>query len=367
MESLHAAPFGFVWCVIGRALHNAAERSERRRDENAAHTADQGPALSRPDRSGLRLVDAPARWRRSVPVLASDAAVPERAASASSLEGRDHKLFRTLYTQVIPRVEQSRRPGAAGLSLAAPSPQEVSLLTTLILDGAEQGITALFERLRRRTVPAETIFVDLLAPVARRLGELWMDDRCGFATVTVGVARLQRLMREFSVDFALQAPLNEQPQSVLLAQPPDEQHGLGVAIVAEFFRRDGWAVEALVGPWSEDPARRVQADWFDVVGFSIGSETRLDWLRLRIDAVRLASRNAALVVLVGGPLFQANPVWADHVGADAWVLDGRQVPALARQCIDGAANPAQRQSRPTGAPVRTATALRNQSLLAPVG
>lgn len=251
----------------------------------------------------------------------------------SRLEGHDCKLFRTLYAQVIPRVAQSRPPRSSGLGPAAPRRQEIGLLTTLILDGAEQDIAALFERLRRRAVPAEAIFVELLAPVARNLGELWAEDRCDFAAVTIGLARLQRLMREFSIDFAPHMPATAQPHSVLLAQPPDEQHGLGLAMVAEFFRRDAWAVDMLVGPAAQDPARRVQVEWFDVVGFSIGSETRLDWLRLHIDAVRLTSRNAAVVIMVGGPLFQANPGWADHLGCDAWVMDARQAPALARQCM----------------------------------
>jgi MerR family transcriptional regulator, light-induced transcriptional regulator len=255
---------------------------------------------------------------------------------------RSLHLVRTLEQEVIPRLAQAHRAAAAAqaveAALAAPTAHDVEVFAARVIDGSEAGILSMVERLRRRGASAEMIYTELLAPVARHLGTLWETDLCDFATVTVGVARLQRLMRELSPSFGAGAPVQpqaaaHQARSILLTQAPDEQHSLGLSMVAEFFRREGWRVEGGMGPHGGDPATRAHAEWFDVVGFSIGGQARLPWLREKVAAVRLASRNAAVVVMVGGPLFNANPGWVDHVGADAWAQDARDAPSLAVQHV----------------------------------
>lgn len=246
-----------------------------------------------------------------------------------------HHLVRALQREVIPRLASAHRqaePTAA--AYAAPTSHEVGVFTARLIDGHEPGVVGMVERLRRRGASAETIYLDLLAPAARKLGELWSDDQCDFATVTVGVARLQRLMRELSPSFCAALPAEAPPRTILLAQAPGEQHGLGMAMVAEFFRRDGWLVEWGAGPQAPEPASRAQAEWFDVVGLSLGTEALLPWLRDQIGAIRLASRNAGVVVLVGGPLFALHPNWVEHVGADACAQDARDAPALAAQWVE---------------------------------
>jgi len=78
---------------------------------------------------------------------------------------------------------------------------------------------------------------------------------------------------------------------------------------------------------------RAQSDWFDVVGFSVGSETRLSWLREKIAAVRLSSRNPAVVVMVGGPLFHLHPSWVHQLGADGSASEAKDAPALAELLV----------------------------------
>ena len=104
-------------------------------------------------------------------------------------------------------------------------------------------------------------------------------------------------------------------------------------MVAEFFRREGWEVLGGVGGAVADPSAQVSREWFDAVGFSIGSETRIDWIRERIAKVRAVTRNRSVVVLVGGPLFVLEPAWAESVGADASGHDGGKAPKLAEDLL----------------------------------
>jgi hypothetical protein len=152
---------------------------------------------------------------------------------------------------------------------------------------------------------------------------MWDQDRIDFASTTVALGRLQRLMRQLSPDFGREVEHPPSGRRVLLTQPDSEQHMFGLSMVAEFFRREGWDVLGGVAGVGIEPIAWVRRDWFDVVGFSLGSELGLPWLRDTIAAVRLASRNASLVVLVGGPMFSLHPHWAGEVGADA-TTDGRR-------------------------------------------
>jgi MerR family transcriptional regulator, light-induced transcriptional regulator len=171
-----------------------------------------------------------------------------------------------------------------------------------------------------------------LAPVARYLGELWEEDLCDFTQVTVGLGRLQQVLRELSPAFG-QSNASASGNRVLLLPGPSEQHTFGLVMVAEFFRRAGWDVAG--GPWEAgaDPVVMVRREWFDVVGFSLGNVDQLDDLAACIKSVRAAALNKSICVIVGGPLFLANPGYVAYVNADAASTDGAQAPGLASKLV----------------------------------
>jgi methanogenic corrinoid protein MtbC1 len=179
----------------------------------------------------------------------------------------------------------------------------------------------------------EALCLGLFGPAASRLGSLWRDDRCDFTTVTVALGRLHRLMRELSAAFDHSRARVSRPPRVLLAQPPDEQHLFGLAMVAEFLRRDGWDVIGGVGAAVPDPGARVRDEWVDLAGFSIGSDDRIDWLRETIRRVRAMSCNEHVRIVVGGPVFTAHPEWALEVGADGTALDAAAAVELANSLV----------------------------------
>jgi MerR family transcriptional regulator, light-induced transcriptional regulator len=151
--------------------------------------------------------------------------------------------------------------------------------------------------------------------------------------VTICLGRLQRLLREWSPSFGTEVEHPANGRRILLAQHHEEHHSFGLSMVAEFFRCAGWEVLGGVGGAVPDPSAQVSREWFDAVGFSIGSETRIDWLKERIAQVRKVTRNRSVVVLVGGPLFVLQPAWAQSVGADASGHDGGQAPKLAEDLL----------------------------------
>jgi methanogenic corrinoid protein MtbC1 len=57
---------------------------------------------------------------------------------------------------------------------------------------------------------------------------------------------------------------------------------------------------------------------------SVATETRIDVLTETIRAIRRASRNRSVGILVGGPILIDKPELASLVGADATAIDGPQ-------------------------------------------
>lgn len=260
-----------------------------------------------------------------------DGAMSSADTTLGAAKARVSRLTRTIETEVIPRLVRQHR-AAHTATIAPPSAAEVQAMVQALVDDGDDRIAALVQQLRLRGVTITMLFLELLTPAARELGVLWEQDRVDFATVTVSLGRLQRLLRQLSPDFGNEVQHPALGRRVLLTQPDTEQHMFGLSMVAEFFRREGWDVLGGVAGVGIDATAWVRRDWFDAVGFSIGSEQSLPWLRDTIAQVRKVSRNNALVVLVGGPIFSMHPHWAAEVGADA-TTDGQSAPQIAERML----------------------------------
>lgn len=247
--------------------------------------------------------------------------------------GADHRrvalLARALESEVIPRLILSRR-AAAGPSHRAdadrpgPTQQDVETLTAHAIKGDVAAAAAFVGTLRARHVPTQRIYLELFAPTARHLGALWEADLCDFASVTIGLCCLQQLLLDSSQSGRTRASGRPTDKRVLLAPVPGEQHSFGLAMVGEFFRRQGWVVSSGTGTSASELVATVRAQPFSVVGFTLADETRLDALASLIREVRRASRNPQIGILVGGNIFVAQPELAVLVGADATACDGQQ-------------------------------------------
>jgi hypothetical protein len=163
-------------------------------------------------------------------------------------------------------------------------------------------------------------YSSLVEPAARSLGDMWNEDVCSEVDLTIGLCRLQsaaRLLASEKVSVFAGRP--EQP-AVLIVPEPGEMHSLGASLDGRMLENAGWA------PHCEFPAddraleEMVSGTWFDVLDMSLSVALRQEsWLpRLKesIAQARRASKNPALVVLVGGRVFAESKAAGEAVGAD---------------------------------------------------
>jgi methanogenic corrinoid protein MtbC1 len=249
--------------------------------------------------------------------------------AATSSKTRYEQFERAVQRDIVSRLAPALRD-AETVRAAGPWAGSIETIAGLILAQEVPSAMAYLERMRARGMAAETLYLELLAPTARHFGDLWNEDVVDFGQVTIGLGHLQRLLRDLGppaeapVARARQPGFTGERRRGLLVAAPGEQHSFGLAMVSAFFRRAGWVIWSGAPTTAAELNRIVRGHWFDVVGFSLAYEGRLEALRAGVRAVREASRNPCIRIMVGGPVFIENPEFVVQVGADAMALDGRQ-------------------------------------------
>ena len=274
---------------------------------------------------------------------ASPTRVPRRprAAPAGQL------LARSVEAEIIPRLVLALRatkracdsPPRASMASCR---SEVADFAQVVLAGDVAEACCSIEAMRSRGQTLEQIYLNLLEPTARRLGDLWNADVCDFLAVTVGVLRLQQIVHEFALAFRREAESREQGYRALLVPAPAEKDSFGhlmfgtfgLVMAAEFLRRAGWDAYIDSSASNEDAANIVRREWFDVVEISLSSEGHLAELAAGIRQIRKASRNRAIGVIVSGPVFRNHPEMVTCVGAEAAATDGRQAALQADKLME---------------------------------
>jgi MerR family transcriptional regulator, light-induced transcriptional regulator len=228
-------------------------------------------------------------------------------------------LLRAIESDIIPRLLMSYEQNCEERAPAILAAGSVGELVKHLLGPDSEMSRHFIELQLKRGVAVETVLLDLLAPAARVLGDMWTADDCSFIDVTVGLSRMQRMLRQLRPDEA--APANG--ISILLASTPGEQHVFGLRMAEEILSRAGWKVRGVTHASADELAELLRNEHFDLVGFSIGGETLVDSLTSTIASCRAASTNKSVGVLIGGAYVVETPGLAKQVGADFVVNDAK--------------------------------------------
>ncbi|MBL6455643.1 cobalamin-dependent protein [Belnapia sp. T6] len=245
-------------------------------------------------------------------------------------------LAETVEAEVVPRLLLRRRDAVVDRQGSwideepeaepevGPDPEDVVALVALVMTSEADDVLCFVDVMRARGVPLDRLYLELLAPAARRLGQLWAEDLCSFTDVTMGLGRLQQVLREMSPAFIPAPGLPDRRRRAALVPVPGEQHSFGLAMVTEFFLRAGWDVWSQPQANAEALAGLVGGQWFAVLGLSLSCDSSLPEMPGLIRTLRRASLNPRLGIMVGGRVFVEQPELAMQIGADATAADGRQ-------------------------------------------
>jgi methanogenic corrinoid protein MtbC1 len=226
---------------------------------------------------------------------------------------------------------------------------------TVLTEGPDAGLRRI-ETLIARGLRLDAVYLDLLAPAARHLGELWEEDRCDFTDVTIGLGVMHRMLRELSPQFRSEVncdsgsavPSVNSGRRILLVPASGEQHSLGLMMIADFFARAGWDVTGSETPAGAELFRLVRDQAFDVVGMAVGCDRRMELLAADIRTLRATSCNRDVRVMLGGPILTTHPEYVGVVGADGMAADARQALHVAERLVALAAAAPQNEAPAQG-------------------
>jgi methanogenic corrinoid protein MtbC1 len=238
---------------------------------------------------------------------------------------------------MLPRlvVAHGSPSNVARTSEPAIGPDQVERLAALSMRLEAHLLLELVESFLQRGLSPETLFVELLAPAARYLGKGWEDDRLDFVDVTMGLWRLQEVLR----DVAARAPRTGEGQtcgSALFLPFPGDQHSFGTAMVHECFSLAGWDADMLIDANRGELLDTVANRRFDLLGLTVSMDVHIEPLPALIRAVRSVSMNPQIRIMIGGRACNAHGGIDALVGADGIAANASDAVVLAERLVRAA-------------------------------
>lgn len=291
---------------------------------NSEHTPGEEPPFKRNCANGT----AKNLWNSNTSALANEPRCAQESALSLLIEG-----------EIIPRLmvahSSDGEPVAVDLreSSSRIEPADAARFAPLPLAADADELMQEIESFLDRGVSAESIFVDLLAPSARRLGQLWESDACDFLDVTMGLWRLQEVMHEVARLSPSLAKARRNPPSALFSPMPGETHSFGALMVEEIFARSGWRSEVLIEPRKRELLQVISDNAYDLVGLTVSCDCLSADVKDLITAIRSVSRSANTKVIIGGRMVNAHPELVEQCGADGTATDAISALSLAERIV----------------------------------
>jgi methanogenic corrinoid protein MtbC1 len=277
-------------------------------------------------------------------LMAAGGSASKQSGSADRGHAKDDRdacqasVLEILESQIIPSLLKATAHSLPFISTdgtrrTLPTAQEIANFAEICISSDPDLPDAFVQGLMAEGLTAESLFLHLLTPAARHLGYLWDEDLCDFTKVTVGLIRMQQITLRLGRDFQEQRKSPMSGRRAMFAPVPGSQHTLGVLMVSEFFRREGWQVWMELGSSEHQLVSAAKKDWFDVIGLSIGTEAHAEYLADIIAELRVSSSNPNVKVLIGGPALATTPHLRQTVGADGAASDAVSAIELAKRIV----------------------------------
>ncbi len=216
--------------------------------------------------------------------------------------------------------------GSPGFTSGRLAPE---IIADTALDREPGALMDIIGQALAKGLSAETLLVDVLAPAARCLGSRWDNDTADFIDVTMGLWRMQEIVHELAarrpddLPQGAQVPEIAGGRRILFAVAPGDTHSFGSVMLEEIFLRAGWSARNCRDGNLGDLQKETRAHWFDIVALTISIDQHSAAISELVAALRHASRNPDVRIMVGGKLFLDRPGLAEEVGADATAVDAR--------------------------------------------
>lgn len=204
---------------------------------------------------------------------------------------------------------------AARPSGAGPNREFLTMMINAAMDEDQDSIFDVVRLILAASVSDREIAETYVPEVARKLDEAWVKDSVDFVTVTMGCARLQRVLWFLETKqngTPAQAP--QQDASFLVGVPRGVQHVLGVSVLAGQLRSMGYGVHVDLELTPDSLASILEKKQLSGVLLSASGARSLGAVNDLVTRVKASNDNTP--VIVGGAILEHVGDIAAHVPAD---------------------------------------------------
>ena len=200
-----------------------------------------------------------------------------------------------------------------------PTQSEIDLLCAALLSGDDRAADQFILAARRDGVDTAAISRGYVAGAARKLGQMWDDDRISFIDVTLACGKLYGIIRGLRHVLAPQIIQGRETRPALFALVPGETHTLGIEIATDHFRPDGWDVDMLMGLDHDAMVAEADLRHYEAIVLVANSDRMLEPLTRLSLALRITQPLAHIIV--AGGILDHHPDILRLVGAEAVMAD----------------------------------------------
>ncbi|MEU4083882.1 cobalamin B12-binding domain-containing protein [Streptomyces aureus] len=217
-----------------------------------------------------------------------------------------------------------KSPGAVALGPAR------DLLWSAVRGGDEHRAATVVLDALETTADAETVLLDLIAPVQAKVGAEWAANRLTVAQEHTATAIHERVIAVLAHRPECGGGTPDGPR-VTVACVDGEWHALPARLLAEVLRLRGWRVDFL---GSHVPTPHLIAHLHQTgpraVALSSSIPTHLPTAHMAVTACQAAG----VPVIAGGAAFGPDGRYARALGADGWAPDARSAAAVLARGLD---------------------------------
>jgi methanogenic corrinoid protein MtbC1 len=216
----------------------------------------------------------------------------------------------------------------ATMSEYSPCAQEVATFAKLCVHESAKPANERVDQLVGDGLPVRDVYLNLIAGAARHLGWMWEQDEADFSQVTLGLMRLQQITHRLGYEYQSGPQTAGRIRRMMIASAPGSQHLLGLSMVSEFFRKDGWQVVVEIADNQAGLMQTAKNEWFDLIGLSVALTNQVPALAHLVAQLKSVSRNPEVPVILGGAAFIDSAVTAQDLGADGISTDAANAVSL---------------------------------------
>lgn len=213
-----------------------------------------------------------------------------------------------------------------------PTEDEIAELCDALLSPLDRAADDFILNVRRNSVDIEVVYLSYVAGAARRLGQLWDEDKISFMDVTLGCGKLYRIIRGLRHVIAPSIVKDRDEYPAMFALVPGETHTLGIEIATDVFRREGWDVDMMVGLEHDHLVEQSDRRTYRAIVLVANSDSMIEPLARLVLALRISHPMSHIIV--AGNILNHYPNISSLVGSDAVIRDIETAVAKLRDVLN---------------------------------